>query len=92
MRRITLSIPQELHSRLKARAAERHISMAEVIRQSLERRLERPKPHLGGFESGETALSERAGEARLPPRRPVGQIMGSDVALPSEKASRSRSV
>jgi plasmid stability protein len=71
MERTTISLPRELHRRLRVMAAERGISMAQLIREAVEEKAkssarQRPKPHFGVFDSGRTDISKRIGEEGLP--------------------------
>ena len=70
MARTIVTLPDPLLARLKALASERGISMAELVRVTLEEGLERPKPKaLGMFESEEeTDLGRQAGEMKFEPR------------------------
>ena len=81
MKRTTISLPEELLQRVKIRAAERGISMAALIRETLERgALARPKPRLGLFASGNDDNDEEyrrlAHEGPVPPGRSFDHIMG----------------
>jgi hypothetical protein len=71
MARTILTLPDALLLRLKALASERRISMAELVRDTLENGLskERPKPKaIGMFESEEeTDLGRQAGEMKFEP-------------------------
>lgn len=70
MNRTVISLPPELHIRIRRLAEERGISMAELIRQALKEELvretpkERPKPRFGTFDSGHSDISQRIGEER----------------------------
>jgi hypothetical protein len=80
MMRTVISMPEELHLRVKALAAERGISMAAFIREAVEEKAleKRPRPHLGIFESGYTDTAEKASEGRIRPSRRFERIMGRD--------------
>jgi predicted transcriptional regulator len=71
MRRITIRAPEALLERLRRIAAERGISMAALIRETLEAKAERhrPKPRsIGIGASGRSDISRRIGEERpIPP-------------------------
>ena len=67
MRRTTIVAPEELLRRLQNAAHERGVSMAALIREAIEEKLEGqwPKPkRLGIVDSGRSDLSELASEAR----------------------------
>ena len=67
MDRTTISLPPELHKKLRVMAAERAISMASLIREALEEKtaaLGRPLS-LGSFASGETDLARRSADMHL---------------------------
>jgi metal-responsive CopG/Arc/MetJ family transcriptional regulator len=69
--RTTLSIPGPLLERLRAAAAERRVSMAELVREALEEKLatHRPKPRsLGVGASGHHDTARQAGDERPEPR------------------------
>jgi metal-responsive CopG/Arc/MetJ family transcriptional regulator len=71
MERTTISIPDHLLRRLRMIAAEQGTSMASVIREALEEKVDgyRPKPRsLGIADSGHTDTSQRAGDERPKPR------------------------
>jgi hypothetical protein len=71
MERTTISIPDDLLRRLRMIAAEKGTSMASVIREAIEEKVEgyRPKPRsLGIGDSGHTDTARRAGTERVPPR------------------------
>lgn len=71
MRRTTVVASDELLERLRRVAAERGISMAELIREALEEALKRYRPRprsLGIGASGHTDTARRAGEERPEPR------------------------
>jgi len=70
MQRTTIVAPDDLLDRLRAIAAERHVSMATVIREALEEkaRTHRPRPRsLGIGDSGQTDISRRIGEEGMGP-------------------------
>ncbi len=71
MERTTISIPEELHKRLRLIAAERRTSMAALVREALEEKADtyRPKPKsLGIGDSGYTDTSMRTTTERPEPR------------------------
>lgn len=71
MERTTLSLPEPLLRRLKLIAADRGVSMAAVIRDSLEETAARfrPRPRsLGIGDSGHTDTARRTAEERPAPR------------------------
>ncbi|MDZ7708308.1 MAG: CopG family transcriptional regulator [Trueperaceae bacterium] len=71
MERTTLSIPGPLLERLRVAAAERGVSMAELVREALEEKLaaQRPKPRsLGVGASGRDDTARRAGDEQIEPR------------------------
>jgi hypothetical protein len=70
MRRTTIVAPDELLDKLRAMAAERRISMANVIREALEEKAAayRPRPRsLGMGASGHTDTARRAAVERPEP-------------------------
>jgi hypothetical protein len=70
MQRTTIMAPEELIRQLRLVAAERGISMAEIIREALEEkaRAARPRPRsLGVGASGRSDLSTRLGEEEFLP-------------------------
>jgi metal-responsive CopG/Arc/MetJ family transcriptional regulator len=72
MERTTISLPRELLQRLRRIASERRTSMAALIREAVEQKLEsyRPRPRsIGIGSSGHTDTARRAGEER-PEARP----------------------
>jgi hypothetical protein len=77
MTRTTISLPVQLLWRLKVIAAERGVSMAELVRKTLEERVaeNRPRPRLGVFES-DPNLPPIDHEAPVPPARSYDHIMG----------------
>lgn len=69
--RTTLSIPGPLLERLRVAAAERRVSMAELVRDALEQKLasHRPKPRcLGIGASGDHDTARRTADERPEPR------------------------
>jgi plasmid stability protein len=66
MDRTTISLPPDLHRRLRIMAAERGVSMASLIREAIEEKAEarngkpRPRPRLPVFDSGRSDISELA--------------------------------
>ena len=70
MERTTISFRKGTIKRLKKIAAERGISMSELLRQAVDEieAQNRPKPHLGIFDSGYTDTSELASNGPFPPR------------------------
>ena len=70
MKRIVITLPDDVHSRIRAIVSNQGISMAAYIRSLLEDRMqtERPKPRFGAFDSGFTDTARLASEIRLEPR------------------------
>jgi len=71
MTRTTISIPEDLLKRLRLLAAERGVSMAELIRESLKEVVgrRRPRPRsLGIGASGHVDTARRTGAQRPEPR------------------------
>jgi predicted transcriptional regulator len=71
MQRTTIVAPEELLERLRRVAAERQVSLAMLIREALEEKVEnhRPKPRsLGIGASGRADTARRAGDERPVPR------------------------
>jgi hypothetical protein len=71
MRRTTISLDERTLAALHDCAAERRISMAELIREAIEEKLARRKVPLtffGVVSSGYSDTAERAGEVRPVPR------------------------
>jgi metal-responsive CopG/Arc/MetJ family transcriptional regulator len=71
MDRTTLSIPDELLARIRQMAAERRTSMAAVVREALEEKVQsyRPRPRsLGIGASGRTDTGRRSATERPKPR------------------------
>lgn len=65
MERITITLPRELLQRLRRIASERRTSVAAMIREAVEHKLEtyRPRPRsIGIGASGHTDTARRAGE------------------------------
>lgn len=68
MDRTTISLPPELHKKLRVMAAERAISMASLIREALEEKTASRKGRLlslGSFASGEKDLARRSADMHL---------------------------
>lgn len=71
VKRTTLSIPGPLLERLRAAAADRRVSMAELVREALEEKLatHRPRPRsLGVGASGYRDTAREAGDTPIEPR------------------------
>lgn len=71
MDRTTLSLPDATRRRLRRLAAERGVSMATIIREAIDEKLERlsPKPSsLGAGASGIADTARRSGDERPEPR------------------------
>jgi hypothetical protein len=71
MRRTTIVTPEHLLERLRQMAAERGTSMAQLIREALEDKVDshRPRPRsLGLGASGHSDTAARAGDERPQPR------------------------
>lgn len=71
MDRTTLSLPEETRRRLRRLAAESGVSMAALIREAIDEKIERlaPKPRsLGIGASGTTDTARLSGEERAEPR------------------------
>ena len=71
MERTTISLPEDLLRRLRGIAAEEGTSMAALIREAIERKVEthRPRPRsLGIGASGQSDTARRSGEERAEPR------------------------
>ena len=71
MERTTIALPRDLHRRLRVMAAERGMSMTQLIRETMEelaggKLRRRPEPRFGIFDSGRTDISQRIGEEGLP--------------------------
>lgn len=72
MQRTTISLPEELLERLRLIAAERSTSMAALVREAVEEKIQshRPRPRsLGIGASGHTDTARRTAEER-PDSRP----------------------
>ncbi len=69
MERTTLVLPRELREKVRRLAAERGVSMGEIMREAIEEkvRARRPKPRLGIFDSGHTDTGSLAGEIKYEP-------------------------
>jgi len=70
MKRIVISLPEELHERVRMLRTASGVSMAAFVRDLLEERTrrERPKPRFGAFESGYKDTARLAGEMHFEPR------------------------
>ena len=71
MERTTISLPEELLDRLRKIAAEEGSSMASLVREAVEERLQRHRPRprsLGIGASGHSDTARRSGEERPEPR------------------------
>ena len=71
MHRTTIVAPEDLIKRLRQMAAERGMSMAELIREALEDKIgsHRPRPRsLGLGASGHADTAQRSGDERPQPR------------------------
>jgi hypothetical protein len=75
MDRTTISLPPDLHKRLRLLAAERGVSMASLIREAIEEKTApagngklRVRPRLPLFDSGRSDLSMRASEGTPEPQ------------------------
>jgi hypothetical protein len=71
MDRTTLSLPEETRQRLRRLAAERGVSMATLIREAIDEKVERmaPRPRsLGIGASGVPDTGRRSGDERAEPR------------------------
>lgn len=71
MRRTTISLEEPLLNDLHRVAAEKHISIAAIVREAIEEKLARfrPRPRsLGIGASGYTDTARRAGDERPEPR------------------------
>ena len=70
MERTTISLPRDLIVRLRVIAAERRVSMAQVIREALEEKAKQPRPQsksIGSGDSGHTDTSEILSQGSPPP-------------------------
>jgi predicted transcriptional regulator len=71
MERTTLMLPDETRARLRSIASERGVSMATIIREAIDEKVEgyRPRPRsLGAGTSGTADIGRRSGEVRIEPR------------------------
>lgn len=70
MKRIVISLEDELREQVRVMSAGRGVSMAAFIRHTLEERTrrERPKPRFGAFASNYTDTGRLAGEMPYEPR------------------------
>ncbi len=71
MERTTVMLPDELRARLRRIAAERGVSMANIIREAIEEKVQRTRPlpqSLGIGSSGTSETGRRAGDERAEPR------------------------
>jgi plasmid stability protein len=71
MERTTVTIPDELRTRLRLLAAERGVSMATIVREAIDEKLAaiRPKPRsLGIGSSGSRDTARRSADERPEPR------------------------
>lgn len=71
MNRTTLSLPEETRRRLRRLAAERGVSMATIIREAIDEKMERlaPAPRsLGIGASGTSDTGRRSADERPEPR------------------------
>ncbi len=71
MDRTTLTIPPDLRERLRRAAADRGVSMAEIIREAIDEKLEsaRPRPRsIGSGASGKRDMARRSADLRVEPR------------------------
>ena len=73
MERTTIALPQDLHRHLRVMAAERGISMTQLIRETMEEFVggklrRRPEPHFGIFDSGPSNTAKESAEMRFEPR------------------------
>jgi hypothetical protein len=69
--RTTITIPDELRSRLRRLAAERGVSMATIVREAIDEKLKgwRPPPRsLGSGSSGVRDTARRSADERPEPR------------------------
>jgi plasmid stability protein len=71
MERTTIMLPDHLRRKLRLLAAERGVSMATVMREALEEKVDRsarPKPKsIGIGDSGRSDISQRIGDEPVPP-------------------------
>jgi predicted DNA-binding protein len=70
MKRMVISLPEELHERVRILGAANGVSMAALVRDLLDERTrrERPKPRFGAFTSGYSDTGRLAGEIVYEPR------------------------
>lgn len=71
MERTTISLPEDLLERLRLVAAERHTSMATLVREAIEEKLARYRPRprsLGAGASGRSDTARRTADERPEPR------------------------
>ena len=71
MERTTISLPDELLERLRLVAAERHTSMATLVREAIEEKMARYRPRprsLGVGASGRSDTARRTADERPEPR------------------------
>jgi len=71
MQRTTLMLPEDVHRRLRRLAAERGVSMAELVREAIDEKLERVRPRtlsLGIGASGYADTARRTWNERPQPR------------------------
>lgn len=71
MERTTISIPDDVLQRLRLIATEQRISLARLVREALEEKVQsyRPRPRsLGIGSSGRTDTARRSAEQRVEPR------------------------
>jgi len=71
MERTTITIPDELRTRLRRLAAERGVSMATIVREAIDEKLARVRPtprSLGLGSSGERDTARTSADARAEPR------------------------
>ena len=71
MNRTTLMLPDEVRDRLRRLAADRGVSMATLVREAIDEKLERTRPmprSLGIGASGTTDTARRTGDERPEPR------------------------
>ena len=89
MRCVSISLPDDLHMRLRLLAAQRGTSMASIVREALEEKTQQSRPRLsilGIADSGHADTSELAGEARAKPRSVgLGASGYSDTAERAEE-------
>lgn len=71
MNRTTLMLPEDVHGRLRRLAAEKGVSMATIVREAIDEKLEsvRRRPRsLGIGDSGQTDIARRSADERPEPR------------------------